>query len=475
MYDVLIIGAGIVGASVAREFSRYNLKIAVLEKDNDVADETTKANSAIVHSGYDARSGSLMAKYNVLGNAMYEDLCKELSVPFKRNGSLVIAFNEDEMKHIETLYKRGLVNGVPELSIISKEDVKKLEPNISDEVVGALYAKTAGIVSPWELTEALMDNAIDNGVELFLNTKVLEIEKKENYFVIKTNNDTFETKIIINCSGVYTDLIHNMVAPESYKIFPRSGEYFVLDKTQGARITSTIFQCPSELGKGVLVAPTIHGNLLVGPDSIEVEDRSDISTNAERLEKIKSLGSRSVKDINFRDCIRNFSGVRSENDRDDFIIEESSVKGFFDVAGIKSPGLTSAPAIAIDVIKMVADSGLKLDEKSSFVPPRKHIIFMNLSPSEKAELIKQNPAYGRVICRCEMITEGEIIDAIHRPVPARTLDAVKKRSRPGMGRCQGGFCGPRVQEIISRELNIPLQEVVLAKDGSYILTEETKK
>lgn len=475
MYDILIVGAGIIGSGIARELSKYDLKVAILDRDTDVANGTTKANSAIIHAGYDPEPGTLMAKYNVLGNALYEELCKELHVGFKRNGSLVLAFNPDEVAHLKLLLERGKRNGVPNLQILSKEEVKKIEPNVSEDILGALYAPTAGIISPWEFTAALIDNGVENGVKLSLNTEVIKIGKTEEGFDVLTNNGIFKTKNIINCAGVHTDIIHNMIAPSSYKIEPRRGQYYVLDKAQGERVHQTVFQCPNESGKGVLVTPTIHGNLLVGPDSEKIGDRENLSTTSEQLEYIRTKGSRSIKDINFRDSIRNFSGMRAESDRNDFIIEESSVKGFFDVAGMKSPGLSAAPAITLRVLELLTESGVDLNKKSTFVPSREHIVFMELDSEEKAEIIKKDPAYGRIICRCEMITEGEIVDAVNRPVPALTLDAVKRRCRPGMGRCQGGFCGPRVQEIISREMNIPLEEVMLDRRDSYILTEETKK
>ena len=474
MYDVLIIGAGISGATVARELSKYELNIAVLEKNNDVADETTKANSGIVHGGYDCKPNSLMAKYNVLGNQMYEELCKELHVAFKKNGSLVIAFNETELNHLKELYKRGKENGVKKLELLNKEEIKKIEKNISDDVIAALYCEDAGIVGPWEFTEALIDNSIENGVKVHLETMVTGIKKEEDMFIINTNNGEFKSKLVINCAGVNADLIHNLIAPKSYTILPRSGEYYVLDKKEGERVKHTVFQCPSEHGKGVLVAPTVHGNLLVGPDSVEMENRDDLSTSTKRLESIRTQGSRSIKNIDFRENIRNFSGMRSENDRGDFIVEESSVAGFYDIGGIKSPGLSSAPAIALDMVKMIGVK-IKLINKEKFVTPKEHILFMKLSSEEKAELIKKNSSYGRVICRCEMITEGEIIEAIHRPLVAKTVDGIKRRVRPGTGKCQGGFCGPRVQEIISKELKIPLEKILLNKNGSYILTEETKK
>ncbi|WP_432204575.1 NAD(P)/FAD-dependent oxidoreductase [Cetobacterium somerae] len=475
MYDILIIGAGVIGTGIARELSKYNLKVAVLEKDTDVANETTKANSAIVHGGYDAKEGSLMAKLNVLGNSLYEDLCNELSVPFKRNGSLVLAFNDEEVEHLKVLYNRGIINKVPGLSIIDAKKLKEIEPNIDEKAIAALHCSSAGIVSPWELAEALIDNAVENGVDLFLNTEVKNIEKIDDTFYVTTNSGIFHGKHIFNCAGVFADIIHNMIAPKAYTILPRKGEYFVLDKNQGKRVNQTVFQCPSKLGKGILVTPTVHGNLLVGPDAQDINDRYDVSTATDRLDYIKFKGSHSIKDINFRENIRTFAGIRAESDRGDFIVEESSVKGFYDIAGIKSPGLSAAPAIALAALDLLKENGINLNKKEDFKSPRKHTLFMHLSSEEKAKKIEEDNRFGRIICRCEMITEGEIVEAIHRPVKATTMDAVKRRCRPGSGRCQGGFCGPRVQEIIARELNEDIKDVILDKANSYILIEELKK
>jgi glycerol-3-phosphate dehydrogenase len=475
MYDILIIGAGVIGTGIARELSKYNLKVAVLEKDTDVANETTKANSAIVHGGYDAKEGSLMAKLNVLGNSLYEDLCNELSVPFKRNGSLVLAFNDEEVEHLKVLYNRGIINKVPGLNIIDAKKLKEIEPNIDEKAIAALHCSSAGIVSPWELAEALIDNAVENGVDLFLNTEVKNIEKIDDTFYVTTNSGIFHGKHIFNCAGVFADIIHNMIAPKAYTILPRKGEYFVLDKNQGKRVNQTVFQCPSKLGKGILVTPTVHGNLLVGPDAQDIDDRYDVSTATDRLDYIKFKGSHSIKDINFRENIRTFAGIRAESDRGDFIVEESSVKGFYDIAGIKSPGLSAAPAIALAALDLLKENGINLNKKEDFKSPRKHTLFMHLSSEEKAKKIEEDNRFGRIICRCEMITEGEIVEAIHRPVKATTMDAVKRRCRPGSGRCQGGFCGPRVQEIIARELNEDIKDVILDKANSYILIEELKK
>ncbi|WP_066894960.1 NAD(P)/FAD-dependent oxidoreductase [Clostridium nigeriense] len=471
MYDVAIIGAGVIGASIFRELTKFNLKVVILEKENDVAMGTTKANSAIVHAGYDPENGTLMARLNVLGNEMFEGLCKELSVPFKRNGSLVIAFDDEDMKTIKRLYENGVKNNVKDLKLINKEEVIKLEPNITGNVVGALYAPTGGTVGPFEYTIALVENAIKNGGEVMLNSEVVSINK-DTFFNIKLkNNRDIKSRYLINATGIYSDKIHNMICEESFEIYPIRGEYYVLDKDQGSNFKHTIFQCPSKLGKGVVVTPTVHGNLIVGPNAESIEDRDSVRNTTEALEYIKETAKRTTDKVNFRNSIRNFAGLRAHADKGDFIIEENNkVKGFIDVSGIKSPGLTAAPAIALEVVKLLEESGLSLIKNMNFNPYRKQIRFMELSIEEKKEIISKDKSYGKIICRCEEITEGEIVDAIKRSFGSVSLDGIKRRCRPGMGRCQGGFCGPRVQEIIARELNIPLESVVLEKEGSYILT-----
>lgn len=475
MYDVAIIGAGVIGSSIFRELTKYNLKVVMLDKEKDVSMGTSKANSAIVHAGYDPKEGSLMAKYNVKGNEMFEDLCKELSVPFKRNGSLILAFDDEDMKTVKDLFDNGTKIGVKGLEILNKEEVLEKEPNLSEEVVGALYAPTGGIVGPFEYTIALAENGVVNGGEIKLNKEVTAIEKNDTFKIATKDGEIIEAKFVINAAGLYADHIHNLICTESFKIIPRSGEYFVMDKTQGSIVKHTIFQCPSKLGKGVLVSPTVHGNLIVGPDAIDVEDKEDLGTSGEGLNAIKEASMRSCKKVNFREGIRNFAGLRANPDTGDFIVEENKdVKGFIDVAGMKSPGLSSAPAIALDVVEILNNSGCKLDKKDNFISKREQVHFMELKASEKAELIKKNPAYGKIICRCESITEGEILDAIKRSFGVLSIDGIKRRCRPGMGRCQGGFCGPRVQEIIAREYNVPLENVVQEKSGSYILIGKTK-
>ncbi len=476
MVDVVVIGAGIMGAAVSRELSKYNLNVVVLDKEHDVSNGTTKANSAIIHAGYDAKEGTLMAKYNVAGSEMFEDLCKEIDAPYKRTGSYVLAFSEEERKHVEQLYARGVANGVRELEILEKDEILRREPNISQKVVAALYAGTAAVIGPWEVAIKLLENAAENGVKIETDAEVTNIEKIENgYKVTLKDGRVYETKTVINAAGVYADVINNMVSSKTFKIHPRKGEYFLLDKVQGNLTNSVIFQCPNEMGKGILVAQTIHGNLIVGPTAEDIDSREDVGNTLSAFDVIKRESVKSIENINFRDNIRNFAGLRAEADTGDFIIGEAEdAEGFFNIAGTKSPGLSSAPAIGVDVAEMIVKK-LGASKKEIFKKNRPQIHFMELSSEEKAELIKKDPRYGRVICRCESITEGEIVDVIHRMVGAKTVDGVKKRCRPGAGRCQGGFCGPRVQEIIARELNKKLNEVVLDKKGAYILTNETKE
>ena len=475
MYDVAIIGAGVVGASIFRELTKYNVKVSMLDKENDVSMGTSKANSAIVHAGYDPKEGTLMAKLNVKGNEMFEALCNELNVPFKRNGSLVLAFNEEELRKVKDLYENGNKIGVKELRILSKEEVLELEPNVSNNVLGALYAPTGGIVGPFEYTIALAENGVKNGGEILLNSEVVKIEKKDNFKITTSKNEVIECRFIVNAAGVFADKVHNLICAESFKITPRRGQYYVMDKSQGDLFKNTIFQCPSTLGKGILVTPTVHGNLIVGPDAEDLEDKEALGTTMEGLGFITETTRITTEKVNFRESIRNFAGLRAIPDRGDFIIEEDkNIKGFVDASGMKSPGLSAAPAIALEVIEILQNSGLTKEKNENFNGERKEIIFMELSKEEKKELIKKDPAYGRVICRCEGITEGEIINAISRSFGDITLDGVKRRCRPGMGRCQGGFCGPRVGEIIARELKKDLVDIYQEKDGSYILVGKTK-
>ncbi len=476
MYDVLIIGAGVIGGSIFRELTKYNLKVSVLEKENDVSMGTTKANSAIIHAGFDPDPESVVAKYNVRGNEMYEGLCKELDVPFKRNGAMVVAFAEENMATLETLYKKGVKMGVKGLRLLNKEETLKKEPNLNDTVVGALYAPTSGIVCPFQYTIALFENAVSNGGELYLESEVVSIEKNDGIFFVKTKDGKeFKARYVVNAAGVYADEVHNMIAKEKFSIRPRTGEYIVFDKSQGRLFNSTIFPCPSKMGKGILVSPTVHGNLFIGPNAVDIDDKENKSTTQLGLDEIKKAANITTSKINYRESIRNFAGLRAISSTGDFIIEENDdEKGFIDVAGIKSPGLTCAPAIAEDVVKILKEAGLDLERKTNFISRRKQVRFMDLSVDERNELIKENPQYGNIVCRCESITEGEIVDAINRSFGQISIDGVKRRCRPGMGKCQGGFCSPKVLDIIAREKNISKEDVNLDKKDSFVLLEKTK-
>ncbi len=474
-YDVAVVGAGVVGGLISRELSRFNIKVALLEKCNDVAMGTTKANSAIVHGGFDAMNGTLKAKLNVEGTALMPEVCEKLHVPYKNNGSLVVAFSDSEMDHVKVLYERGVKNGVPRLSVIDRDELRRIEPNISDEAVGALLSESAGIVCPYELTIAAVENAVTNGVEFIRNCEVTEITDNGENYTLKTTVGDINAKYIINAAGNFSDKLASMVGDDSIELVPRKGEYYVLDKSVGNLAVHTIFQCPNEMGKGILVTPTVDGNLLIGPTAKNIEDKEDITTTPEGLREIVEKALKSVPTVSVRNAITSFAGVRAHPTNDDFIIGwcEKSER-FLNVAGVESPGLSSAPAIALFVRDILSEK-LELTEKENYTDTReKPVRFRHMSDDERAELIKKNSAYGRIICRCETITEGEIIDAIKAPAGARDVDGVKRRTRAGMGRCQGGFCGSKVVEILSRELGIPMNEVTKFGGDSKIIYERTK-
>lgn len=474
-YDVAVVGAGVVGGLIARELSRFNIKVALLEKCNDVAMGTTKANSAIVHGGFDAQNGTLKAKLNVQGTLMMPEVCEKLSVPFKKNGSVVVAFSEKEMEHVKELYERGIKNGVPELSVIDQAELRRIEPNISDKAVGALLSESAGIVCPYELTIAAVENAVTNGVEFIRNCEVKAINENADGYVLDTTVGEISAKYIINAAGNFSDELAKMVGDDSIELIPRKGEYYVLDKSVGNLAVHTIFQCPNEMGKGILVTPTVDGNLLIGPTALNIEDKEDITTTPEGLKEIVEKALKSVPIVSTRNAITSFAGVRAHPVNDDFIIgwcDKSA--NFLNVAGVESPGLSSAPAIAIYVREILSEK-LELTEKENYTDVREEPVrFRHMSDEERAELIKKNPAYGRIVCRCETITEGEIIDAIKAPAGARDIDGVKRRTRAGMGRCQGGFCGSKVVEILARELDVPMSDITKFGGESKIVYERTK-
>ncbi|MDY4671075.1 MAG: NAD(P)/FAD-dependent oxidoreductase [Oliverpabstia sp.] len=475
MYDVLIIGAGVCGSAAARELSRYQLKIGVLEKGEDVCSGTSKANSGIVHAGFDAKPGSLMAEMNVKGNAMMGELSKELDFHFENNGSLVLCFQEEDLEKLEELKRQGEKNGVPGIRIIRQEELREMEPNISNKAVAALYAPTGGIVCPFGLNIALAENAAMNGVEFFFDQEVERVEKLEEGYRVTAGDEVFEAKCVINAAGVYADVFHNMVSEQKIHITARKGEYYLLDRSVGDHVKHTIFQLPGKYGKGVLVTPTVHGNLLVGPTAKDITDKEGTNTTAEGMEEVAQKAVRSVENLPLRQVITSFTGLRAHEEGHEFIIEEvKDAPGFFDCAGIESPGLTSAPAIGIRLAELVSQK-LQPEKKEDFISKRKGILNpQKLSKEEWKELVKKNPAYGTIICRCESVTEGEILDAIHRPLGARSLDGVKRRTRAGMGRCQSGFCAPKTMEILSREWKIPMEQLTKAGRNSKLLVGTTK-
>ena len=476
MYDIIIIGAGVTGSSVARELSRYNANICVLEKGEDVCTGTSKANSAIVHAGFDAAEGSMMAKMNVRGNEMMTQLAEDLDIPFKRNGAMVVCIHKEALDGLKTLYDRGIANGVKELRILNREEALEMEPNLSENVQGALYAPTSGIICPFILNIAMAENAAENGVEFRFNTQVEDIKADaDGIWHLRTNNGEYKAKYVINAAGVHADIIHNMVSENKIHITPRRGDYCLLDKEVGGHVKHTIFPQPTNLGKGVLVSPTVHGNLIVGPTAVDIEDKEGNNTTAAGINDLIAKAGAHVRDLPLRKVITSFAGLRAHEAHHEFIIKEvEDAPHFIDCAGIESPGLTSAPAIGEYVGQMMKEK-MELTEKENWISKRKGILNpQELSFEDRAELIKEKPAYGNIICRCESISEGEILDAIHRPLGARSLDGVKRRTRAGMGRCQAGFCSPRVMEILNRELGIPMEEITKSGGRSNIVLERTK-
>ncbi|MBO4927607.1 MAG: NAD(P)/FAD-dependent oxidoreductase [Clostridiales bacterium] len=516
-YDIIIVGAGVVGTSIAYRLISHDVSVLLIDKNNDVAMGATRANSAIVHAGYDPLPGTLMARLNVEGNAMYEPLCADLDVPFRRCGSLVLAFSDAEKALLNELLDRGLKNGVPNLRILDSEELRKMEPEVSEEAVAALYAPTAGIVNPWEFCLAQAEVFVRNGGTFLGNCEVTGIrssqakdekasessvtkssctadkcETKPNEtvdasetdnggidvtpiaksasprYTLTTTKGDFEASCVILACGVNADSVHGLIAQPDFQIVPTRGEYFLLDKSEGSHVDHVIFQCPNKFGKGVLVAPTVHGNLICGPTSeVLKEDIENTATTSSKLAEIKEKAARSVQSISWRDNVRNFSGIRANSTKDDFIIREiPGNEGIFEAAGIKSPGLVSSPAIAKYMIALLIKSGIALPEKKSgYDLTRKKVHFRDMNNEERAALVKKDPAYGRIVCRCEGVTEGEIRDALESPIPPMSLDAVKRRAGTGMGRCQGGFCGPRIVEMLLADAQIPQAYLSILQDA----------
>lgn len=476
MFDVIVIGGGVVGGLILRELTKYQLNVCLVEKASDVAMGASKANSGIVHAGFDATVGSLKAKFNVEGNRMMEGVCAELGVKFRRNGSLVVAFSNEDLKFVQDLKERGEANGVKGLEVIDQARLRSLENNISDEAVGALYAPTGGIVCPYELAIASIGNAMDNGAKLMTDFEVSAIEKSADGYLIKsTDGKEVCAKVVVNCAGLYSGKIAEAVGDTGVKIGARKGEYILLDRESGDFVSHTLFFTPTKKGKGILVTQTVDNNILLGPTAEEQED-GNTETSANGLAFVIEKARKMCKNPPLFNTITSFSGVRAYSDRHDFIIEESkTAKGIIHCAGIESPGLTASPAIAKYVVETLVGSVLALQKNQAFNGVRKpDYFFKNLSTEEKNELIKKDPSYGKIVCRCEQVTEGEILRAIRENPPAKDVDGVKRRTRSGMGRCQGGFCQPYVAELIAKERGVSLTSVTKNGKGSELLTGVTK-
>lgn len=476
MYDIIIIGAGVVGAMIARKLSRYNLSVCVLEKENDVGNVTSNANSAIVHSGYDPVPGTLKAKLNVLGNSMFDEIAENLDVHFYRKGSLTVAVSDEQMQMLHDLEKRSQENGVP-VQILNKEEVLAMEPNINPEVKGALFAPTAGIVDPFNLVVHTMENAVDNGVKLFVNQEVKDIKYLNDEFVVKTQDKEYRAKVVINAAGLYSDKIASMIEPIDWSITVRKGEYFVLDHYKVGLVNHTIFPLPTAKGKGVLVSMTSSNNYIVGPSSEPIPDKDDVSTDAYTLGEIRRQATELVPSIPFNQVIRVFAGDRPTPSTHDFVINTAKCNDhFINCGGIESPGLASSPAIAEYVFDNFVSKLFNLEEKKDYNPKiRKYHRLNEMSEEERNQIIKENPDYGKIICSCEKVSLGEIKELLDRSVPPTIVKGVKRRCRAGFGKCQGGFCSPMVTLILADHYKVSPLDIKWDKENSPILVEEVKK
>lgn len=464
MYDITIIGAGVIGCSIARALSRYELNILVLEKENDVSCGASKANSGIVHGGYDAKHGSLKGHFSRKGNRLFKALNEELNFGYEECGSLVLAFSEAEIKTLDGLIENGRKNGVKDLSILSKEEILKMEPSVSTNVLGGLYCPTAGITSPYELTIALAENAVTNGVTLKLCHQVTHISKEDESFKIEVKNhlESFESKMVVNCAGVYADKIAGMVGLNEFSIIPRRGEYILMHKNQGKLVNHVLFQAPTEKGKGILVTKTVFGNLMIGPNAQEVDTGDEVGTSIETLKDIVKKARKTTDAFDLKFTLKTFAGIRATSSKKDFIIENSSVDKFINVAGIESPGLTSSPAIALYVVDLVKESLGVLVEKTDFDPNRKSVYEKNDTRADK-------------VCRCENIHKPVIIEALSRGIPIYSTDAIKRRTRAGMGPCQGTYCGPIVRRLIAEYNHDSVEDISIRGEGSSSLPYREKR
>lgn len=477
VYDVLIIGGGVTGCAIARQLSRFDLKLAVLDGAADVAMGASRANSAIVHAGYDCVPGTKMARLNVRGNELFDALCRELNVPLKRTGSLVLAFSEQDMQAVQRLYDYGVKNKVPGVRILSAQEAHAMQKGLNPAVCGALYAPTGGITCPYELTCALAKNAMDNGVDFFLGSPVVKINTLDDELEVETANGVLlRSRYVVNAAGLYADEVSAMAGDNSVHIHARKGEYILFDRAVSDFVQMVLFQAPTAKGKGVLVSPTVDDNAFIGPTAVDQDDKEDTSVRPEAIDELKNTASLSMPELPMGRPITLFAGLRAIAEGGDFIIERSKANPrLIQAAGISSPGLSSAPAIAEEVQKILAGCGVELIEKPDYNPVRPHKKrFRHMSAQERAEAIRENPAYGRIICRCETVPEAEIVEAIREMPGIPSVDAIKRRTRAGMGRCQGGFCMPRVMELIEREKGIPMEQITKNGGASRICVGSTR-
>ena len=475
LYDAIVIGAGVVGGFISRELVKHGLKTLILEKENDVAMGATRANSAIVHAGFDAKEGTLKAKFNVRGSEMMEEVAKDLGVKYKRNGSLVVGFDENDRATLLSLLSRGQKNGVAGLKVLDRAEVLEIEPNIGNAVTCALHAPTGAIVCPYELCIAAVGNAIDNGATLKVNFAVTDITEKDGVYTVKNNGgEAYSARYVINCAGVFSDEIAKMIGDTGFTIRPRKGEYMLFDKECGGIVSHTVFRCPSKMGKGILVSPTVDGNLLLGPTALDQDDKSDTSVTSGGLGAVRQQASEQVNGLDFSRTITSFAGLRATSSVGDFVINMPK-RGFINAAGIESPGLTSAPAIAEYVIELIKESGEELSVRADFNPKRRPAhYFKELDEEGKNAVIKEHPEYAHIICRCELVSEGEILEAIRTEPRPHDLDGVKRRTRATMGRCQGGFCTPYIVELLAKENGVPYESITKFGGESYINVERIK-
>ncbi|HMF33988.1 MAG TPA: NAD(P)/FAD-dependent oxidoreductase [Candidatus Lokiarchaeia archaeon] len=477
IFDVAVIGAGVTGGATAYALAKYNLKTAVIDREADVAMGSSRANSGILHGGFAAPPKSLKTKYNVMANPMFDEVCANLQVPFSRCGSFVVAISDEEVSYVEHLYEQGQEIGVPVELITDTDRIQEMEPELSKAAQSILYSPIAGVVSPYELCIRMNEIAAMNGATHFLEAPVESIDANEEWFNIHTPRIDIKARWVVNAAGLYSDKVEGMVGLCTHEIKAWKGEYIILDK--GAiQLNHVLFPSPTKESKGIVVTPTAHGNVIFGPNNIYYEDREDVSTTTDGLLEVIEGGTKLIPNLpalQSRKAIRNFAGLRAKANTDDFVIGPTDIERFFNAAGIQSPGLSSCLAVGQDIVRMMGEAGLPLEERENYIGViEKPFKLKEATPEEIDAKIKEDPRAGHVVCRCETVSELEIVEAIRRPVGAKTLDAVKTRVRPGMGRCQGGFCTPRVIKILSRELGVPMEEITQKGTGSQILWGRTK-